>query len=94
MTLPTDFVEVPVTLGFDSAKPIGVLTIRRDSLPPTADFVFALGFMAKSRGAIDLPQLDGPYLGPYELVQVGLVPDVGYIEYLRKIGKLPPSTGP
>ena len=36
-------VQIPVTIGFDRHKTIGMLRIDADQLPKTAGYVFAIG---------------------------------------------------
>lgn len=63
--------EIPVVLGFDPRRQIGTLRIDETQLPPTPDFVFALGYTTKGSG-------EG-----YELVAVSVVADSNYIRFLE-----------
>jgi hypothetical protein len=70
-------VSVPISDGFDHHKPpIGFLRVQRTALPPTPDFVFAIGYLE-------------PNVGTYKLTEVSLVADGKYIAYLQQTGKLP-----
>ena len=84
------FTVVPIVLGFDHGKVVGELRIKTESLPPTPEFVFSIGYKIKdmtSPAEVLVPTI--PYKGKYRLVSVSPVDDDGYIEYLRQIGKLP-----
>lgn len=49
-----DFVEVPILKDFDITSQIGTLKILRESLPPTSDFNFAIGYMMLDCGGYEL----------------------------------------
>lgn len=72
-------ITVPILLDFDSERPVGMLTINKDALPPSHEFVFSVGVFVESDGQ-------------YKLECVGLVPDLKFIGYLRQIGRLPEAT--
>lgn len=82
--------KVPVLLDFDSTKPIGWLTIDRNFLPPTPEFVFALGYRAlEVRGKAD-PEtglISPVQVEKYEVVCVGLISDTNYLGHLKQVGK-------
>lgn len=66
-----DEITVPVTQGFDMSRPAGFLVLKRDALPPTADFCFALGYR------------DNGCALAYDVLQVALVPDAEYLRFLQ-----------
>lgn len=66
----SDTIRIPVTVGFDSSKIVGVLELRMDALPPTTDWCLALGFN-------DLGE------GKYAPMDVSIVTDAGYLAYLQ-----------
>lgn len=88
--LPSGIVTcVPVVRDFRNNEPIGELRIDTAALPPSADFVFTLGFMTLD--PIESPPGSiptAPYMGRYQLKAVAVQTDDQYIGYLRQIGKL------
>lgn len=80
---------VPVCVDFDGTRRIGQLNVRTADLPKTPEFVFALGFRALELNVPPGTVPDKPYAGAYELTDVSIVTDDGYIGFLRQIGKLP-----
>lgn len=78
-------ISVPILVGFDATKPVGWLKLRRDAMPPTADFCFAISYEPQE-GA-------GRNSGPYRLHAVSIVSDESYIQGLRKDGLLPAERG-
>lgn len=81
-------IKVPVTIGFDTWQIIGYMEIDETKLPPSCGYVFSLGI--RTLDNVDAPGSipTGPYLGKYELIEVGLVTDENYIQYLKQIGKI------
>lgn len=79
-------ITVPITIGFDSpAESIGHAYIDETKLPVSPNWCLALGFKALDTERIvsdDVP--NKLYTGKYELVQVGIVDDGEYIEYLKQ----------
>lgn len=74
-------IKVPITIGFNSALPVGILEIEEDSLPISPHFVFSIGYMAKKVEA-------GGLVTSYDLVEVGMLSEDQYIKYLISIGKI------
>lgn len=62
--------EIPVTIGFDNTRIIGMMTIDENQLPKGYDYVFSLGVRL----------LDEQHC---ELMQVGLIDNSNYLEYLQ-----------
>jgi len=86
----TDFITVPIQIGFDSHQEVGELRIRRSALPKTPDFVFSPGVLcldAQRSAGRGPPKTQ--YLGAYELVCVGIVTNANYTRYLQQIGLVP-----
>lgn len=81
-----DFLEVPVLASFDKNEPIGWLRIRRDALPATPNFCFALGFNALGYAGEPGSIPTAVYVDKYELVSVAIVNDESYSGYLKQIG--------
>lgn len=67
-------ITIPVTIGFDSSKVIGSMTIDSDKLPKDYDFVFSLGV-----------KVEKPTSNGYELCMVGTVDDEVYYKYLSSL---------
>lgn len=72
---PDDAVRVPVTAGFDKTKVVGQLVLQRSALPPTSDFCFALGYRSRAQA--------GDCVFEYELLEVSIVSDDKYFEFLQ-----------
>jgi hypothetical protein len=60
---------VPVVSKFGDRDPIGYLCIRREDLPLTPNFHFAIGYQVKARDA------SSGIVTEYELMEVAIVPD-------------------
>lgn len=87
--LDADMTCVPILQAFDQKEPIGQLQILTKHLPPSPDYVFALGFMgidyAGEPGVVPTERYDGKY----KLFAVSPVADENYVGYLRQIGVQP-----
>lgn len=81
-----DYTVVPVVADFGSREPIGELRILTQRLPAHPAFCFALGYTAQAleNRRRHVPQT--AYLGSYELIEVAIVMDTAYNEYLKQIG--------
>lgn len=79
------YITIPVLFGFDSSKPMGSLRVLESALPPSANYVFALG-VKLNEGCVLSPNPKAMPVGPYELMCVSMVSDVKYLDYLRQIG--------
>ena len=64
-----EFVVVPVLEKFDQSKQIGELRILKSKLPPTADFVFSLGYVKS--------------VDTFELLCVSMMSDGQYLAYME-----------
>lgn len=88
----TSTITVPVQLNFERNKQIGTLTIDPAALPKDPSFIFSLGVECLKPYPKDC---SGPpksqYIGPYNLVSVGLVSQQNYVRYLEQVGVLPVS---
>lgn len=65
-----DTVGVPILRAFDQREPLGWLHIRRDALPPTPDFCFAIGYSPL--------RVDEHRVVDYRLLSVAIIPDADY----------------
>lgn len=77
----TEFVMVPVLVGFDHSKVVGELRVLRDALPATPNYCFAIGYrvdactVSKTPGArIEVTQ--------HELMEVSIQSDEAYAKFL------------
>jgi hypothetical protein len=69
--------KIPVTIGFDDTKIVGILEIDTDELPKgSPDFIFSLGY--EVLGVDDYNKVND-----YNLVQLGIVNDRTMLEYLK-----------
>lgn len=84
-----DFVEVPITVGFDSSEYVGWVKVLRSKMPQDPCFTFALAFKATSLPELHLPKAVPTYppsgVG-YVLMSVAIVPDLQYGMYLKQTG--------
>jgi len=69
-----EFIEVPICIGFEPDKQIGVARISKDSLPDSPEWVLSLGIKAT--------KLQNGSIAEYELIQFGLIDDANYRGYL------------
>ena len=83
-----EFTVVPIVESFGSQKPIGEMRILTAALPPTPEFVFALGFQPLEMLAQPVQIPIAPYVGAYTLYEVAMQRDESYIAYMRRIGKV------
>lgn len=90
--LDADMTCVPILAAFDQKEPIGQLQILTKHLPPTPDFVFALGFTGDCSGEPGTVPTVRPD-GKYKLFAVSPIADVNYLGYLQQIGVLPAGDG-
>ena len=64
----TEYIEVPITLGFVSGDIVGTVKILKSALPDKPNWVLSLGYKT---------------LDNYELKELSLILDDNYTEYLR-----------
>ncbi len=65
-------ITVPVSIGFNAQQVIGSMTIDETQLPPNPKFVFSIGYLTADIASDE-----------YTLVEIGLVPDHRYAEYVK-----------
>jgi hypothetical protein len=83
-----EFLTVPILVGFDHSQVIGELKIRRDALPKTPEFVFAIGYRALEDHGFKPGEFPtSQYAGKFELASVAPVDDLKYLGYLKQVGK-------
>ena len=74
-------ITVPVLIGFDNTKQIGVMTLDEKALPSEhANYVFSLGYLAESVETITPVK----FFGEYKLMCVSLQTDEEYLGYLQQ----------
>lgn len=74
---------------FKSNEVIGSMRIRKDALPATPTFCFALGYKALEFNRVGVVPGGVPierYIGSYELLQVTPIDDESYLRYLQQVG--------
>lgn len=83
--LNNDIITVPVLLNFDKYKEIGSMTINAGELPPSPNFVFALGYAVLEWAGQPGEAPVEPAAGKYKLCAVAVVSDDSYLKYLQQI---------
>ena len=71
----SEYIEVPVTIGFDMRKIVGTLKILKEALPSDVDWCFSLGYEVTDAFYDNDSNL---VVNKYKLKTIGLIPDIKY----------------
>lgn len=78
---------VPVKNKFGGGTTIGWLYLDERYIPSTPNFVFSLGFKALNIAEESRYKVPASaYVDEYDLLEVAIVSDNDYLEYLKQVG--------